>query len=281
MNTNIKFDVCSFHIYLNNNKNNEIYKKIRLKTDEINTKYCEVNNYTYNSQIISENRLDNFLINNVFNFNNNIEKTWIFKYQFILDKLEKSTADYIVFIEYDACFCNLKNKLQSYINDTHDIFYSRCNWNWDINNYLNNVNNLIQYLNKNLNNIKNYDLCSSYLTSPEYINYVNYLTNAFFCNEGFYIFKNTEISKHFLKAIIQYSTLFANTSSNIFSSQGQIVQKIMANTKFLPHISQLPALTQGHIYGSINKFDNNKCLICHNSGINKQMLLSFLDKINI
>lgn len=79
MNTNIKFDVCSFHIYLNNNnKNNEIYKKIRLKTDEINTKYCEVNNYTYNSQIISENILDNFLINNVFNFNNNIEKNMDF-----------------------------------------------------------------------------------------------------------------------------------------------------------------------------------------------------------
>ena len=57
--------------------------------------------------------------------------------------LNTSENDYIVYVEYDACFCNTVKKLEDYIDDEHSIFfYSRCNWSYDILNYYKNFNKM-------------------------------------------------------------------------------------------------------------------------------------------
>lgn len=232
--------------------------------------------YNYSFDLFNESVLNNFLDEEIFC----IEKPWdracIFKYQYLLDQLNSCEEDYLVYVEYDACFCNTIKKLEDYIDDEHDIFYSRCNWSWDVNNYLKNVNTMVQEINKNLNDICNYETCSK-----TFFNNINsYLTiahNIFFCNEGFYILKNSEITKEFLRAIVKYAPCFSNCYSWI--PEGMTLQFMMASPKFNSALQVLPPKTQGHIYGNSNAYDEDECLICHNSSIEKEKLYNFLTTI--
>lgn len=271
------FKICTYHVFLTSDKQtNKIYKDILNITCKINKKYCQLNNYSYQNNFFHADDLTNICDQSIFQLSD-YANVCIFKYKYLLDCLENSTEDYIVFVEYDACFCNTIKKLEDYIDNKHSIFYSRCNWTYDINRYSKYINAFIDEFNKNINDISNFKTCSDTLLKPEISKYIKCFHNKFFCNQGFYIFKNNEISKKFLKAIIQYAPLFYDESEWI--TEGQVLQQVMATDKFSPHLMVLPPKTQGHIYGNCNKYNEDDCLIQHNASISKDVLYNQLVKV--
>jgi hypothetical protein len=51
---------------------------------------------------------------------------------------------------------------------------------------------------------------------------------------------------------------------------------MMMKKKFKNHLQVLPPKTQGHFYGGSNRYDEDKCLVCHNSGIDKEKCFEFM-----
>lgn len=125
-----KFKICTYHINFENA--DPIYEQIFNLSSKINKQYCEMNEYDYTSSIFDESVIKNFLEDDFFKIDTKRAKAYIYKYQYILDVLNSSENDYIVYVEYDACFCNTVKKLEDYVDDNHSIFYSRCNWSWDV-----------------------------------------------------------------------------------------------------------------------------------------------------
>lgn len=277
--SNKTFKVCTYHVNFNdivNNTTDSLYKKIYELTSIINKKYCEIHNYNYSFDLFTKNDLTNFLDTEIFDLNNDWDKSGIFKYQYLLEQLEKSTEDYIVYIEYDACFCNNILKLEDYIDNEHNIFYSRCNWSYDLFYTWNNkIHNIINWLNSNFNEIADYNKCAITLASDNFLTELIALRNIFFCNEGFFIFKNTDISKQFLRAIVKYATVFYDYTKACIT-EGQVLQFIMSKEKFINHLQVLPPQTQGHIYGDSNRYNEDNCLVCHNSSIDKEIVYEFI-----
>lgn len=270
------FDVYGFHVDWDPSP--PIYEKIHTLTSAINKKYCELNGYHYQFDILNKSVLDNFIDDEIFHLASDWHLSCIYKYKCLLDKLEKSADDYIVYVEYDACFCNDFLRLENYIDGEHDIFYSRCNWSFDVNYWIDNLNKLISEINRRQHDIFNYDKYSATLLSEDIQSRLVFFRNIFLGNEGFYIFKNSEISKKFLKAVIKYAPLFYD-HTKFMCTETQVVQCVMSKDVFTPHIKVLPPQTQGHIWGNSNRYDEDECLICHNSSIAKDTLYRFLQTI--
>ena len=270
------FDVCGFHIDWNPSP--PIYEKIYTLTSGINQKYCELNGYHYQFDILSKSVFIGFLDNDIFNLASEWHRSCIYKYKYLLDKLERSSCDYVVYVEYDACFCNDFLRLENYIDGEHDIFYSRCNWSYDVNYWIDNLNNLVNEINRRLHDIFDYDKYTETLLCREIQPRMVFLRNIFLGNEGFYIFRNSEISKKFLKAIIKYAPLFYD-NTDLMCTESQVVQCIMSKDVFSSRVKVLPPKTQGHIYGWSNQYNEDECLICHNSSIDKDTLYRFLQTI--
>lgn len=279
------FKVCTYHIKFDNA--DEMYEKIFNLTSKINKKYCELNNYNYTAKLFNESVFDHFLDDEIFEVKTKWDKACIYKYKYLLDILNTSDEDYVVYVEYDACFCNTIQKLENYIDNSHSIFYSRCNWSSDVNKWLKDFIHMINFVKENNDKILDYYECSNTLSSNELTSDFTVLRNIFIANEGFYIFKNDEISRKFLKAIIKYAPLFYD-NTNVWIVEGQILQFIMNKEIFKngneigedkSYLKVLPPKTQGHIYGGSNRYNEDECLICHNSSIDKNILYNFLNKI--
>ena len=271
------FKVCTYHVKLDGA--DQIYEKIFNLTSKINKKYCELNNYSYISTLYSELVFDYLIDEEIFKIDKKWDKACIFKYKYLLDILNTSNEDFIVYIEYDACFCNTIKKLENYVDDQHSIFYSRCNWSYDVQKWIKDFIKMLNYIKDNENKILNFDTCSDILASKELIENFVLLGNIFIANEGFYIFKNNELTKKFLKAIIKYAPLFYD-NKNVWITEGQTLQFIMKKDLFRPYLKVLPPKTQGHIRGGSNKFNEDECLVCHNSSIDKNILYQFLISIS-
>jgi hypothetical protein len=134
------FKVCTYHI--NVGASDPQYKSLCELSTKVNRKYCELNNYEYTYKEFDETVLENFCQDGIFELESLKSKTWIYKYQFILDTLNSSTEDYIVFVESDSIFVNPNNKLENYIDTEHDIFYAASNWSWDLNDYMKNISSI-------------------------------------------------------------------------------------------------------------------------------------------
>lgn len=46
----------------------------------------------------------------------------------------------------------------------------------------------------------------------------------------------------------------------------------MSKLYFYLYLMTLPSKIQGHIYRGSNKYDEDECLVCHNLGIDKNIL---------
>lgn len=274
------FKVCTYHVNCTdiiNNTTDSLYKKIYELTTAINKKYCEIHNYNYSFDIFNENELNNFLDTEIFQFNDKWNITCIFKYQYLLEQLEKSTEDYIVYVEYDSCFCNDIKRIEDFLNNdiNTDFFYACCNWSWDINDFIKQTNEYVSALQHNINDIFDFNKYVNTLSKNEIFNYLTGCHKIFFNNEGLYIIKNSEISKKILRAIVKYAPIFYD-KKHICAVEGLIVQFIMGKECFIKHVKQLPAITQGHIYGTSNRYNEDNCLVCHNSSIDKNILYEFI-----
>ena len=272
----LSFKVCTYHIKFDDS--DQIYEKIFNLTSKINKKYCELNNYSYVSTLYNENIFDHLIDDEIFKIDRKWDKACIFKYKYLLDILNTSNEDYIVYVEYDACFCNTIKKLEDYVDDYHSIFCSRCNWTYDVQKWIKDFIKMLNFIKDNENKILNFDTCSDILASKELLENFVLLNSYFLSNEGFYIFKNNEISKKFLKAVVKYSPLFYDNLKN-YCVETQTVQFIMKKDLFRPYLKVLPPKTQGHIRGESNKFNEDECLVCHNSSIDKNILYQFLISI--
>lgn len=270
------FKVCTYHIKFNNA--DKIYEDIFNISTTINKKYCELNNYSYICNLYNENVFDHFIDDEIFNIDKKWDKACIYKYKYLLDILNTSNEDYIVYIEYDACFCNTIKKLEDYIDNEHSIFYSRCNWTYDVNKWLKDFINMCNYVKENQKHIVTFYETSNFLASSEMINTLTILRNIFIANEGFYIFKNDDLTKKFLKAIIKYSPIFYDSKG--WCVEGNTLQFVMSKDLFRHCLKVLPPKTQGHIYGGSNFYNEDECLVCHNSSIDKNILYNFLFKIS-
>ena len=175
------FKVCTYHVKFNDA--DQIYEKIFNLTSKINKKYCELNNYSYVSTLYSELAFDHLLDDEIFEIDKKWDKACIFKYKYLLDILNTSNEDYIVYVEYDACFCNTIKKLEDYIDDQHSIFYSRCNWSCDVRTWIRDFIKMLNYIKDNENKILNFDTCSDILASSNFIKYFSLLGNIYFVNE--------------------------------------------------------------------------------------------------
>lgn len=131
---------------------------------------------------------------------------------------------------------------------------------------------------QNQKQIENFNNCTDFFWTKPMILKLNYLQRVSFNNEGIYILKNSNITKQFLKAIIKYAPLFYDYTDEL-CTETQTVNMIMRKEQFIPHIKVMPEKTQGHIYGNRNKYNEDECLICHNSTMNKNSLYDFLMKI--
>lgn len=276
-----QFKVCTYHIKFDNA--NPVYENIFNLSSKINKKYCELNEYEYTNCLFNENILKNFLNDDFLKIDKKWAKACVYKYKYLLDILNTSENDYIVYVEYDACFCNTIKKLEEYIDIEHSIFYSRCNWSYDVLNYLKNVNKMADILNKNTNanRLLNFDLCSDILVSKEMKGILQVLNHPTFLNEGFYIFKNDGVSRKFLESIIKYSNLFYDDDCDPgWSAEGQVIGKLTSLPCFYNHLKLLPPKTQGHVNGGSNAYNEDECLICHNSAIDKNILYQKLEEIS-
>ncbi|MBP5531796.1 MAG: hypothetical protein J6Y54_07200 [Lentisphaeria bacterium] len=270
------FKVCGFHVKLDQAA--AVYEKIYSLTSKINKKYCDLNGYDYQFDILDKSVLTDFVDTSIFRFSSGWHWSCIYKYQYLLEMLEKSSEDYVVYVEYDACFCNDFLRLENYVDDNHDIFCSRCNWSYDIDFWIKNLNTLINELNSKRNDLFNYDRCTDAFLSKDIASRLTFTHNVFFCNEGFFILKNSELAKKFLKAIVKYAPLFYD-NTDLMCTESQTLQCIMSKDVFYPHVKILPPKTQGHIYGWSNQYNEDECLICHNSSIDKDTLYQFLQTI--
>lgn len=274
-----KFKVCTYHIKFNNPE--PIYENIFNLSSKINKKYCELNGYEYTNSLFDESVLKDFLTDDFLKIDKKWTKACVYKYQYILDVLNTSENDYIVYVEYDACFCNTMKKLEEYIDSEYSIFYSRCNWSWDIMHYVTCYNNMGKFLEQNKNKLFNFYTCSDVLVSKEIKGILQILSHPTFLNEGFYIFKNNEISRKFLKSIIKYSELFYDDDyEHGYCAEGSVIGKLTSLPCFYNHLKCLPPKTQGHIYGGSNAYNEDECLICHNSSIDKNILYQQLEEIS-
>lgn len=164
------FKVCTYHITFDdtvNNTTSNIYNDILNLTTKINKKYCELNNYSYSCDIFDGNTLPKFLDDEIFEIENKWDIACAYKYQYLLDQMETSNEDYIVYIEYDACFANDILRLENYVDDIHKIFYSRCNWIFDLQSYFSNVNKLVNLINNNMDNLYDYNKCTNTFFNTE------------------------------------------------------------------------------------------------------------------
>ena len=276
-----KFKVCTYYIKFDNSS--KIYEDIYNLSTKINKKYCELNGYDYTNCLFNESVLKNFLDDDFLKIEKKWAKACVYKYKYLLDVLNTSENDYIVYVEYDACFCNTVKKLEDYIDDEHSIFYSRCNWSYDILNYYKNFNKMSNILNKNANGngLLNFDMCSDILVSRDIKECLQVLNHPTFLNEGFYIFKNDYVSRKFLKSIIKYSNLFYDDGCEpLWCAEGPVIGKLTSLPCFYNHLKLLPPKTQGHINGGSNKYDEDECLVCHNSSIDKNILYEKLVNIS-
>lgn len=274
-----KFKVCTYHIKFDNP--DPIYEKIFNLSSKINKKYCELNGYEYINNLFNESVLKNFLTDDFLKIDKKWAKACLYKYQYLLDVLNSSENDFIVYVEYDACFCNTIKKLEEYIDSEHSIFYSRCNWSYDIMRYLKCFNQMGTFLSENKNKLFDFYTCSDVLVSNEIKNMLQLLSHPTFLNEGFYIFKNDDVSRKFLKYIIDYSPLFSDDNCDSpWAAEGQVIGKLTSLPCFYNHLKLLPPKTQGHIYGGSNRYDDDECLICHNSSIDKNILYQKMDEIS-
>jgi hypothetical protein len=123
----------------------------------------------------------------------------------------------------------------------------------------------------------NFETSSDLFVSETYKNFLERINNVTFINEGFYIFKNDEISRKFLESVIKYSQIFYEASQA--QTEGQIISKLTSLNCFYPHLKSLPPKTQGHIYGNSNHYNEDECLVCHNGMIDKNITYEFLLKI--
>lgn len=270
------FKVGGFYIWLSEFV--PVYEKIYSLTSKINRKYCELNGYDYRFDILEKSVLDNLGDTEFFDISPKC-RAIIYKYKYMLDNLEKSAADYMVYVEYDACFCNDFRRLENYVDGEHDIFYSRCNWSFDLNLWVKCLNEVINEINRRQRDIFDYEKCSETLLNKDIRwRFIYLLYNLFFCNEGFFILKNSEISRKFLKAVIKYTPLFY-MATDLLSPEGQTVQCIMSKDVFTPHIKVLPPQTQGHIWGNSNQYSEDECLVCHNSSMDRNMSYQILQTI--
>jgi hypothetical protein len=274
-----QFKVCTYHIKFDNA--NPIYEHIFNLSSKINKKYCELNGYEYTNSLFDESVFKDFLTDDFLKIDKKWTKACIYKYQYLLDVLNTSENDFIVYVEYDACFCNTIKKLEEYIDNEHSIFYSRCNWSYDVMRYINVFNQMGKFLEQNKNKLFDFYTCSDVLVSKEIKGMLQILSHPTFLNEGFYILKNNEISRKFLKCIIDYSPLFYEEPfESSWCAEGQVIGKLTSLSCFANHLKPLPPKTQGHIYGGSNRFNESECLVSHNSGIDKSLLYQKMEEIS-
>ena len=78
--------------------------------------------------------------------------------------------------------------------------------------------------------------------------------------------------------MIKYSILFYD-NKEYWNPEGETIQFLMSKSMFISYLKVLPPKTQGHIHGDSNRYNEDECLICHNSAIDKNILYKFLISI--
>lgn len=241
--------------------NNQEYNKLFSITKKINSKYCQLHNYQYYDENISENQIIN-LYGEI-----DSEIICVYKLNFIYNQLMKNDADVLVIIDADAAVNNPNIKIEDLIDNQHELFLSRGH----------SKECMITCMNKLIQTFSSHLFNKEQLYKKHMNTYFKYSDRAdayqVFCsnmihNEGLYIIKNTDTMKEFYKEAVNYIYLFLYGEYTDYPApESQILffllrKKIFKNIyTYLYDQAQCSFFTK---YEGI--YDEDKTFILHNYG---------------
>lgn len=271
----MKFKMVSYFVP----NDNEDFKKLTDITTQINKQYCEMHRYDYQLINVSKEQI----IEEFGEFD--LEKIVGYKLKLWRDQLD-SDCDYLAFIDTDAAVSNPDIKLEDLIDDTHSLFFSRGNDIWYQNMAVTDIykkfHKLIFDDNKRFNS-EHWDT----VLSKEYDVY-NLLEGLSICaigfNQGFMIFRNTQIMKDFLDNCLN---LLKTYTKNLYTKsdsglEGKTIRFTLAQKQYKDIWTHMPEWSQGGLANvGKTKYSVEKTFIMHNYGeaLNIKQKISLINTI--
>lgn len=244
-------------------------------------KYCQMHDYAFEFREITEDKLSHII--NQLKIYEDLDNTNIslmmsalalYKFQYINEVLNRDEDEYIVFLDIDALPSNPNIKLQSFIDDKHDLFLTPAN---NLYHVLNINNKLIPEFN---NILQNNSIIKETLSGDKklYLNnkfneLLNQLKTFLFTatNEGFIIIKNTEKMKKLFNFICNnFHLSIIRNKAALFDqgAEGKILSFFIENNYFYKNFTYMNSSSMGHYYGfDEHKYDENKHFILHNYSV--------------
>lgn len=266
----------------------EIYKKIADMFIEMTQIYSDIHGYDFKFNFIKDDDLKPIIENkNKFQcLKNNtdegeiFENTVLYKILMTRDELEKNDSEFVVFFDCDAIVSNPNIKLETFIDNKHEMFVSPGNNEHHYRNSLNVLSKEIQlfFNDKECLEYALYDfkkLNECFKSKYQGLDLNQLFKNMVGCfstfNEGFFIVKNTDKMKDLFNVMCEnfYLSYMRDKFLNVrFSGDGYIISYFLNSLNFYSLYTYMPSWSQGHIMCPFGAhYDVDKSFLMHNYSI--------------
>ena len=234
---------------------NSEYLKIAKLSEKLNKKYCELHNYEYKFNYITD-------ITNI-----DFDTACLYKFKILLNNL--TDCDYLVFLDADAAVSNPNIKIEDMIDNSHELFLSSANFRYD---HIKRLYNMHKSLTDILLNHK--DLLYNNRYNEYYKQYNLYNDGESLSsydlipvNEGLTIIKNTNLMKEYLNDCNKIGEYFLNKMKTSLSPETNTIIFLLQQNKYKDFYCFLPSYAQQCNLGSFeNAYNEDQAFILHNYG---------------
>lgn len=252
------------------------YKKLANLSKEINKKYCQIHNYSFQFEY-----LDRQLIIEQFG-QFNWDMVAAYKLYFIREQLYKSGCDYIVYIDADAAVNKPQIAIEDLIDEQHQLFLSRANDKTYVRNTIrelcikliniNNTTSLVNNFNYDQEIVKQlFPVCQRACQGWNY------------WNEGLFVIKNTDKMKQFFTDCVDALKFFMNRVVPAGRSlDGLLIDFILLQKKYFDCYTMLPYYAQGGVFNTHQtKYDLQTTFVRHEYGTatNMEQKIAYLEEV--
>lgn len=259
----MKIKVVAFFVDCGNQK----YLKLCKACEEVDREYCKLHGYDLEFTYLKK--------QDVIDFFGGREDVVIehYKIPFIKQQLDKQDADYVVVLDTDATISKPTIKIEDLVDDKHDMFLSRGNEK------VLQINLLVEVYNK-IHQILQREQTEHYLVNNYYDQTImkeydffrlfEWLSMGYLQhNEGFMIFKNTQLMRDFWSDCRKYQEIFINMNKDIVNEgkDCRVIKFTLLQDKYKDIFTFMPEFAQGGLANAFEThYDEDKTFVVHNFG---------------
>ena len=260
------------------------YSKIVDYYNVLVKKYCELNNYKFEFKEITDEDLkdielklsDDWQLLDDSQIKLKTTEIVLYKIKYVKEVLDRNEDEYVVFFDVDAIPSNPNIKLESFIDNEHEIFVSPGNKYMDFLSAIYQLKPFLMDLFENKNNMLDYfcqdpQLLWSVIKKNNNINIIARMDqfSKIFAgfNEGFFIVKNTDKMKKLFSLMCENYQIGIHRTFDS-SADGHLFWYFLTSEYFYSSLKYMKFNCMGHHLGfGPYKYDEEKTFLLHDSDI--------------